>query len=50
MGTSELDLDRAGSFLLDLREEPDGSVMRKREVERVNSTRGKNIQLLNASY
>ena len=41
MGTSELDLDRVGSFLLDLTEEPDRSVMRKREVERVNFTRGK---------
>ena len=50
MGTSELDLDRVGSFLLDLTEEPDRSVMRKREVERVNFTRGKKTQLLNASY
>lgn len=50
MGTSEVDLDRVGSFLLDLTEEPDRSVMRKREVERVNFTRGKKPQLLNASY
>lgn len=40
MGTCELDLDRVGSFLLDLTEERDGSVMRKREMERVNSHKG----------
>lgn len=39
MGASKLDLDRVGPFLLEVTEEPDGSMIRERERKRANSIR-----------
>lgn len=50
MGASKLDLDRVGPFLLEVTEEPDGSMIRERERKRANSIRDPPPQLLNISY